>query len=241
MANVIYIRVINGFETKKVTTPVEYTDSGKTKLGSRTQVVTAPKLEDVLVFPLQDDLKMEVGSDMSTFSDMFPGLESFVNTITSYSAALTGSQSEGMLDLANMFDVPRWQKTKPISFNLTLPFYTITNPIKDVYNPMKLIMSLTVLTKLQNGVYSVPGLSAISIQQAKKKNQKEGAHEFGKSAKLISVKIPGIIYMPYAIITKASPTYSKQLTKSGYPLWGTLEIDVQGLYPALDTDFNGGK
>ena len=56
-------------------------------------------------------------------------------------------------------------------------------------------------------------------------------------AKLVSLEIPGILYLELAVIERAIPTFSKQITDSSYPLWAIVETTFMGVFPADDTMF----
>lgn len=62
-------------------------------------------------------------------------------------------------------------------------------------------------------------------------------------SKIVSVWIPGVIYMPYAFIEACTPTYSPHIvrderTKQDYPLWGECQLTISGLTSAIDDIFN---
>ena len=261
MPNVIYIQVISGYKDEvkeeniyakpdnrgvSYVTGVKRTSTGK----------TSPVIDETMVFPLFEDLKMEVGSTMSSFADMFHGISDMINLGSGYFAGATGTTTTGIQNLTNIFDVPRWQKTNPLKFNVTLPFFTIQDARKDVYIPMKKIMDLTILSKVGgegSQTWSVPGFSAATINQTLKgatKDKKSIAEASSasskysnRSAKLVAIKIPGIMTIPLAIIESAHPTWSKQIVKTSdgvSPLWGKLDCSIIGIYPALSSDFNGG-
>jgi len=188
----------------------------------------------LMSFPLTDDVNLEVMSDFASMTENIP----LVGQITSFMtmmAGLGGSVSEGTLDFQNLSNVQRWQRTHPIKINLNLLLYTETSAKKDVYDKMMELISLTVPTKDPDNPkrYRVPGLSLSSIKQSTKKGQKKETVSVSQ-AKLIAVRIPGIIYLPIAMVTKAVPTISKEETDSGYPLWATLNVEITGLYPATD-------
>lgn len=223
MANVIYIQIV---ETSK---------------GQKEKTLTLSKSKNnVMVFPLMEDLQMEVRSDIGSFSEMFPTISGFLEKATSYLAGATGKMSEGILDLNNLFYVPRWTGTKPIRFTVKLPFYTISDAQIDVYEPMKKLMALSIISyDEKTKQFSVPGIFAGALKQTSYKANTQ-QKDFLQSAKLVSIKIPGIIYMPLALIESAQPTFSKHLTENGFPLWGILDTTIMGLYPATDTMFNAG-
>ncbi len=239
MPNVAYIQVISGYEPAK-------TIKGKTLADTKTTPAKTT-YEEVMVFPLFEDFKMEVGSDFTSFGDMFGSIASLLSKGVEFYAGATGTTTEGLANFQNILDVPRWDRTRPIKFQLTLPFFTMNNPKTDVIDPMNKIINLTILTYNKSSkTFSIPGLSASVMKQATKEantnNKDKSTIEklVGPSAKLISIRIPGIIYMPLAFVREAVPTYSKQVVNDrgkDYPLWGKLECQIEGLYPALDENF----
>lgn len=252
MPNVIYIQVISGYKDVTKIEEVPFVNKkGKREISVEERVIgSTPIIDETMVFPLFEDLKMDVGSTMSSFADMFHGISDMITKGSSYFAGATGTTTTMIQNLTNIFDVPRWQKTEAIKFTVSLPFFTITNAKNDVYKPMKKIMDLTILSQVGDGksqTWSVPGFSAATINQALKGEETIGtASKYSnKSAKLVSIKIPGIIHLPLAIITNANPTWSKHIVDTGSgspsPLWGKLDCVIQGIYPALSSDFNGGR
>jgi len=185
---------------------------------------------NLMSFPLTDDVNLEVMSDFASMTESIPLIGQITSFMTMMSG-LGGFASEGTLDFQNLSNVQRWQRTHPIKINLNLLLYTETNAKKEVYDKMMELISLTVPTQDPNNPkrYRVPGISLSSIKQTTKKGQKVTSVS---QAKLIAVRIPGIIYLPIAMVTKAIPTISKEETDSGYPLWATLNVEITGLYPA---------
>ena len=223
MANKIYIKPI--FDTKKV--------------GDKSTDFT-PISEQVMVFPLTEDITFNVSSDLQSWSDMIPGIE-LLGKMQAIKSGPSGTLSEGVLNLQNMFDAPRWDKTNPIEFTVNLGFYLINDAYKNIYAPMKTLIGYSILSRRKADDKIVPPglfLPAAAVTRLGKKGKGKGKGIIS-SAKLVSIKIPGIITMQYAMIKQATPVFSKHITESGYPLWGTLELTITGLTPAFDTDFNG--
>ena len=54
----------------------------------------------------------------------------------------------------------------------------------------------------------------------------------------ISVFIPGIIYIPYGFLETVRPTFSRQITESGFPLWGEADITIHSMFPASQEMFD---
>lgn len=57
-------------------------------------------------------------------------------------------------------------------------------------------------------------------------------------SKILSVLIPGVIYLPYCFVEEATPTYSNQVVIADngkeYPLWGEIQLRLSGIYSAID-------
>jgi hypothetical protein len=202
-------------------------------IGSQEKSAFSTGGSKVLIFPLTDDVNIEATSEFASMTENIPLINELTNLMTTVSS-LSGSVSEGTLNLQNLSNVQRWQRTNPIKLNLNLLLYTQYSTKEDVYDPMMELISLTILTKDPNqpNRYRVPGLNLKTLNKSKKSGQKKTSVE-GES-KLISIRIPGIIYLPIALVTKAIPTISKEETDSGYPLWATINVEITGLYPATD-------
>ena len=190
-----------------------------------------------MVFPLIDDVQFNVQSDLQSWSDMVPGIQ-ILGKLQALGTS-GGTVSQGVLNLQNMFDAPRWERTMPIEFNVNLGFYTINNPEDDVYNKMKKLIAMTILSRSKKTGKIIPPGLYLPAAAAAKVGKGPANSELVTTAKLISLKIPGIIFMKYAMIKQATPVFSKHLTDTGMPLWGTLELSIVGLTPAFEDDFNG--
>lgn len=60
-------------------------------------------------------------------------------------------------------------------------------------------------------------------------------------SKLLSIWIPGVIYLPFAFIENCRPKYSNQVVVKDdgmeYPLFGELELSISGISSAMDDFF----
>lgn len=61
-----------------------------------------------------------------------------------------------------------------------------------------------------------------------------------ENGRTVDLTIPGIIRLDRAIITKAIPTYSKEVTTQGVPLWCTLDVEIKGTRPATSQNIMNG-
>ena len=185
--------------------------------------------EQQKVFPIVDsELTINYETEFGSFNDLVPSVENVIDVLSSVSTAGSGQIGSGLLGLKNMMSVQRWQNTKPARVNVKLHFYTKTNPAKDVAQEMQDLINLFILTKNSSGTgYDVPGISLTTMKAAR-----SGKDEFDIDGKFCSIKIPGMIFLAACMVTQAQPTYSSERTESGYPLWGILDIEFSGLYPA---------
>ena len=194
------------------------------------------KDNEVMSFPLQEDVKIDVTSEILSWSDQAPAVD-MVDKLQAVSTA-RGSVNEGLLDLTNMVNAPRWQKTNPLEISLTLGFYLIDNPYEDIYKPIKKLIGYAVLSRDKEGRIIPPGIFLPSVAETQ---MQTGDGPKKSASKLISLKIPGILFMKVAMIRNATPTFSQHITESGYPLWASLDVTITGLLPAFEDDFNADE
>jgi len=212
--------------------------------------------KEIIDVPLLTDVTLEIGSQFSSLGELAPALGTFID-IAKLLDVSGGRMSKLHSDFYNAMDLPLWKRTEPMKFQTTLAFYTQDDPKKDVWDKMTYLMSLSILTKNSDQSYSFPGLSIHSfsklltkqdtsvssnasiqemiggIQTSSVKDVADFEKQLYESnSKFISIAIPGVVYLDTAMILTCTPTFSKQKTTSGYPLWGNLEIQVSGLYPA---------
>lgn len=188
--------------------------------------------EGTKVFPIVDnEIQINYETEFGSFNDLVPGIGNALDVLTSLSTAGEGKVGSGLLGLKNMMSVQRWQNTKPARVNVKLHFYTKTNPKKDVATEMQDLINLFILTKDINGNYYVPGISLKTMKIATTAKDTD-IFNIMQDGKFCSIKIPGMIFLAACMVTQAQPTFSNERTESGYPLWGILDIEFSGLYPA---------
>lgn len=182
-------------------------------------------------FPLVDsEITINYETEFGSFAELVPSAGDLIDKGIALLSS-PGSISSSVLSLKNMFSVQKWQNTKPPKVNVKLHFYVKTNPKKDIGLEMQELINLHILTRSQGDKerFDVPGISLSSLKQA----QSGGSDKkIALSGKFCSIKIPGILYLPVAMVTVAQPTYSTERTESGYPLWAVLDIEFMGLFPA---------
>lgn len=218
MANKVYIEYKDPF-----------IDIGNSLL-SGTSVIEVPLIEDPL---------LELQSSFQDLGDMIPGAVRGIFDLMRNLGRVGGTASK---NFEALLALPLWQKTEPVKMVLKLIFYTKDDPENDVVNPMRGLFSQAILQDKGKNKFSVPGLSMRSYGIIKRTNKSKGlepgkVQKIRESINLISLEIPGVIYLPFAIILSAKPSYSKQLTTAGLPLWGMLDIEVRSIYPANDKMF----
>lgn len=205
-----------------------------------------------LVSTLLEDVLIETSSKFTSLNEVVGSLLPVdLSLISTTIAGTSGGISEAWADITNAFTVPIWSSTEPARLTLRLGFFTKTNPKIDVQDPTRILCSQSILSKDPNnpqkfitpGV-NLKGLGAISSGGKNKTNLNIN------TAKFISFWIPGIVYLPRAIIESSRPTFSRQMVKKGslegvgggtlgeiYPLWSTVELNIVSLYPANDEMF----
>ena len=187
------------------------------------------------VFPIVDsELQINYETEFGSFNDLVPSIGNILDVFSNISTAGSGAIGSGLLGLKNMMSVQRWQNTKPARVNVKLHFYTKTNPATDVALEMQDLINLFILTKNISGVgYDVPGISLKTMKVAM-----SGTENFDIEGKFCAIKIPGMIFLAACMVTQCLPTFSNERTESGYPLWGILDIEFSGLYPATPDTYD---
>jgi len=190
---------------------------------------------DVDIFSITEDIGIEAISKFSSFSEVVPTFSDVIDQATSISAGAAGSVGAGLLESKNLFDIPRWKGTDPAKLIVKLFFENKTDPRADIFAPMTKLMGYNILTKNQDNTYQVPGISLNSLESFRKTGL--NSNTLAKNSKLLSIAIPGVIYLPIAILERATPIISKEITESGFPLWGQLDCSFVGAFPATTEIF----
>lgn len=190
------------------------------------------------VFPLTEDPLLELQSNFQSMEDMIPsGIMSMVNLMKNVNR-ISGGASKSF---ETLLALPLWQKTEPLTIVANLVFYTKDRgAFEDVWLPTMGLASQSILIDKGDGKFSVPGISLKTYASMRKSGKNPKNHEKvnQEGTNLISLEIPGIVYLENAVLMHAKPTFSKQLTTGGYPLWGTLNIMIRSIYPANDKMFS---
>jgi len=192
----------------------------------------------VLEAPLLDDISLSAKSDFSSLAELVPIIQTIKDKGMAFVSTTKNELSQGLIHLANAIDTPRWQKTQPFRLTAKFMFYTIDDPEFDVFVPYTVLQSQSILTKTDRGTYITPGISLQTMKAFNKKGDEAFPEDVIKKSKLVSVHIPGVIYIPLAIVESAIPTVSKEVTESGYPLWANVDLQLISALPANDGYFD---
>jgi hypothetical protein len=200
------------------------------------------KFEDAaIVVPLLDDILLEIQSQFSSFGEMVPQIREILELGTTLQSSIAGHVGETLLDVLNKLDVATWKRTEPLKFQTTLTFFNgERGAYLDVFKPITDLTAYTMLVK-DGSVYKTPGANIRTISTVTEKGKSKSKITKTKEARLVTVYIPGIAYIPYCFIRTARPTFSKYRTTSGYPVWGKLDVQFESLTPASDQIWDGVK
>lgn len=229
---------------------------------NRIQLLLTPEHEGepsthLLTHPMLDDFMIEAQTEFTSYADLAPTISSLTDLANTFSTGSGGTVTKGGFELRQVLDMQRWTKTSPVRITTQLLFYTKTDAEKDVVDQVNQLWGLH-LPKFVNKQIRVPGMNAQNankIEEAYKTLTKEDKEtfdethgkDFAKKTKglqynsLFAVIIPGVVYIPYAFLNNCRPTYSKQTTKRGFPLWATVEVEIQGISAAFWHNFTQGK
>lgn len=235
---------------------------------------------------LHEDWSMEVKSNFQSYAEAMGSVSSIASTLQGIIEKFrtAGSLNSGTTSIAgdyNKFLV--WKDTEPINLSLTLTFETKTDPYYDVFIPVNLLLSRTMITPISDYNAKVPGFFAgllssknsssgtTTTETARPGTGVGGPTAVTNLANLISeVQGNGKILNSFGIlfrnltddsapvntslnsstvgygykplltispsfILSVKPTYSKDRTTSGIPLYAKVEVQVQSLFSAMDS------
>jgi len=207
-------------------------------LDGKNNFVEKPK---TFVVPILEDFTIEAQSEFASFGDLVPAIADLTGMLTTAST-IDGSLGRGTANINNMLSAQRWQRTNPVKISVTLHFYTKTDPAEEVIRPVNTLLGLHLPLKLGDKNIRLPGINANNmkavVESLDKNTGKVDASKGGQDiSMLVAVFIPGVVYIPNAFVYDAKPTYSRQITESGYPLWATLECQFWGASMALTENF----
>lgn len=184
-----------------------------------------------LEIPMTSDITIEAVSNWQAIGDFIPDfLNKTISLMTNLSAA-GGGVSEGLVGLQNKLQVPMWQSSPPVKISVQLGFFTKTSAYNDVFDPVTELVGLSILSRDPDNDkrFITPGISLANLNDF---SAKGGEKKISKKSKLISFEIPGVVYLPLAMVESARPTFSQEVTESSYPLWATVDLNIIGASPA---------
>lgn len=209
---------------------------------------------------INDDINFSMSSQYGNISNM-AGLE-FMGQISGLArkGASVIKDNKNLDNINSLMNYSIWQKTEPLSTNLTIILYAKTDPLIDVVIPAYVLMSHCIIDFMPSNsgdVYSFPGLTAFeAINIAKIKDGIEFKQDPPKkdaktsppptfdgkfTSKLLSLYIKGLLNIDLAMIKNITPTFSKHTAKSNYdkikytgdyPISAELTLQIESIIPA---------
>lgn len=236
-----------------------------TAVQSAIRKYSAPKGGDEynIIVPLLDDVTIDTGSEFTEASSVFPQLD-FLQTTLGTLSGISGTTTklQSMFDLqvwkkTNPFrlnlEVMLYTKTDAI-MDVLVPavgllslsilsartaggfstpgvslrtFGTWSSASKAPKDVAKGKATAAVKTASSPAPSGDAGVSAQSLRDEIEKT----------GAKILKLRIPGIITIPDGIVKTCKPLFSKELTESGAPLWCKLAMEIESIFPASDEAF----
>jgi len=213
-----------------------------------------------------EDVQVQAQSHFTRIGDFIPSIAALATMLTQFSSTAGGGISSSLLNAKNSLDVPIWQKTEPVKVTTDLNFFIKTSGREDVWKPTMILQSMNILSRTKDNQVITPGFNIKTIGDASKKessvetgsfavsssltenlnkyaiasfNAKENIPQgsnFSSTSKFCSVYIPAIVYLPIAVVEVVQPTWSKQLSSEGYPIWSKVSVQFTGATPAVFED-----
>lgn len=197
--------------------------------------------------PITEEISIEARSSFTGAADKFGlggNIVNLVRTVTNVASVSGGRGSK----INNLFDLQVWDNTEPLAIPLSLFFYVKDNPVYDVMVPVLSLTSTTVLRDPgSDQSYFTPGFNLSTYSKARHggetnkitapASEEDGEEqEYGveKNGVLDYVRIPGVVKIKNCFTRSATPTFSKEVTESGIPLWAKLDIELSSALPASD-------
>ena len=245
--NVAIIEYFNPFTPNKPTGEVA-------TIQLKSDIDIEAQTREIIILPITEDISPKIETSFKTPREYFPQIFSQIEDVLNLFSRGGGSRSQGGT-LTDFLDVPLWDKTQPLSLELKFQLFTETDPYLDVIRPAIGLSSLNMLSPFGTtengtvsgaGLFAVPGISFASIKDAFKVEKGalsagSGTANLTKESKLISIEIPGILYLNYAFIEVANPVFSSEITASGFPLWCDLNLTIKSIRPANTNMFGYGS
>ena len=194
---------------------------------------------DLIISHLREDVLLSAPTTFQSIIDMTP-LGGALEQAQSITTFLGGKTIGGV---AKFQQTQVWKSTEPLSIPFTLHFDTKTDSFKDVVTPAFALLGYTVPEE-DGSILITPGANIQSLLSQKQEADTAG-NEFNPQAsdkdRLVSLLIGGWCYIERAVLMKAEPTFSKDITEKGYPLWCDLVCEIKMLETATVQNLVGTK
>lgn len=187
---------------------------------------------------VNDDFQLAIQNDFGRITNLL-GMEGMgeLPTLIRTGANVTRkgdtTLNKNVQNLNNLFSYALWQKTNPLSVNMSIVLYAKTDPLIDVVIPAYAIMSHCIIDYVKENaknpkaefLYGFPGLTAFEATKIGKVYDKvntSSAYETNNTSieqfnsKLISLNIDGVVNLRLAMIKNITPVFSKHTAKSDY-------------------------
>lgn len=208
---------------------------------------------------VNDDINISISNQYGNITNMVGlGFLNNVNSLNKNAAKVIKKDNTVVQNLNSLLNYSIWQKTEPLSTNLTIILYAKTDPLIDVVIPAYVLMSHCIIDYSPENrlsglgdIYSFPGLSAFeainisSVKDGVRINSERATSDFnfdGKfTSKLMSLYIQGVIAIDLAMIKNITPVFSKHTAKSNYdqgkykgnyPISAELTLQIESITPA---------
>lgn len=159
------VTFFSDLKSRETSTGLDLTSTEDYRLKTKGQVFEGMKApaQFTLTCEINEDIDFDLSSSFTTPDDILPGLGKFgrINNL------LTGSSAQ----ILNIFQVPTWEKTEPVSLNLKPILYTRRNAILDCLIPAWSLASLTIL-KYDGKSFRTPGVWLGSTGESLARQQK---------------------------------------------------------------------
>ena len=252
----------SGLDSSKTSVPGPLKIGASTdKTAGTSGVNDIDSIEVKVEVPLQEDFQINFQSSFQTVEEMLPGGAGEFLRLGKKLTSAVGSTNDFMSIFG--FQVWEKTEPIEISLELQFhtiksgwldvwaPIMSLSSQtILSVNNKAEVDPNSKSGIKFVSGAnYSTPGVSlanakfftkaakkakASDSDKEKKKELDESISRQKSNAKTVTVTIPGILNIGTAMIKSAKPTFSKELTESGAPLWGKLDLSIQSVLPAFD-------
>ncbi len=184
-------------------------------------------LNYIVVSHLRDDIALSPNTEFQSIIDMTP-FGRIAETFKGFTSAFTGNVTER---LQKYMQIEAWKSTDPLSIGFKLHLDTDYSAQSDVYDPALALLGYTVPEEKEGSeLLKTPGPNFKSIGSAlSQSNVNTASLSKQIEGRLVSLLIGGWLYFNNAVLTKAEPTFSKDLTDSGFPLFADIDCEIKTL------------